>query len=257
MYLLQSHYLPMKINLVMAENKNSFVLYTDIIHTVNKLPDDKAGQLFKHLLCYVNDQNPKTKDLVIEVAFEPIKQSLKRDLKKYELILKKKSHAGKLSAEKRKADKKIIPKKTPIKGESDEINRIFAHWNSKQIIKHSKISSNITKEIKKALKTYSHNEIGEYIDRYSKVLNDNNYFFNYKWTLIEFLTRAKGISSFTNEGSKWSNYLQETKTNQYTHVKFQYPNSKMFTVTVNQYEDEIKEKIKDKQFVIKPTYFKK
>jgi hypothetical protein len=70
----------------MAENKKSFLLYCDVIHTTDKLSDEQAGKLFKHILAYVNDLNPETNDLLIEVAFEPIKQSLKRDLKKYEGI---------------------------------------------------------------------------------------------------------------------------------------------------------------------------
>lgn len=67
----------------MAKDKKSFLLYCDIIHTVTKMPDDKAGQLFKHILDYVNDLNPKTDDLIIQLTFEPIKQQLKRDLDKY------------------------------------------------------------------------------------------------------------------------------------------------------------------------------
>lgn len=68
----------------MAEDKNGFLLYKDLIKTVQKLPKDKAGELFMHILKYVNDENPETDDLLIEVAFEPVKQKLKRDLKKYE-----------------------------------------------------------------------------------------------------------------------------------------------------------------------------
>jgi len=67
----------------MAENKKGFVLYADLIHTVEKLPDEKAGELFKHILDYVNDKNPQTDDLIINISFEPIKQQLKRDLEKY------------------------------------------------------------------------------------------------------------------------------------------------------------------------------
>ncbi len=70
----------------MAKDKNSFLIYCDIIHTVEKLDDVQAGKLFKHLLKYVNDQNPIAEDIVTEIAFEPIKQSLKRDLQKYETI---------------------------------------------------------------------------------------------------------------------------------------------------------------------------
>lgn len=68
----------------MATDKKSFLLYCDLIHTVSKMPNEKAGELLKHILSYVNDQEPTTDDLIIQLTFEPIKQSLKRDLIKYE-----------------------------------------------------------------------------------------------------------------------------------------------------------------------------
>lgn len=68
----------------MAKDKKSFVLYCDLIHTVRKLPKEDAGELFIHILEYVNDLNPETDNPLVDIAFEPIKQSLKRDLKKYE-----------------------------------------------------------------------------------------------------------------------------------------------------------------------------
>jgi hypothetical protein len=68
----------------MAKDKTSFILYCDLLHTVEKLPDNKAGELFKHILRYVNDLDPATDDLLIEAVFEGIKQQLKRDLVKYE-----------------------------------------------------------------------------------------------------------------------------------------------------------------------------
>jgi len=80
----------------MAESKKSFLLYTDVLHTVKKLTDIQAGLLFKHILSYVNDENPVIDDFIIEIAFEPIKQSLKRDLKKYESIIEDRSKAGRL-----------------------------------------------------------------------------------------------------------------------------------------------------------------
>jgi len=80
----------------MAENKKSFILYCDIIHTIEKLNDDDAGKLFKHVLRYVNDLNPTTDHLITEIAFEPIKQQLKRDLVKYEKFVEKQVLNGKL-----------------------------------------------------------------------------------------------------------------------------------------------------------------
>jgi hypothetical protein len=85
----------------MADNKKSFLLYCDLIHTFKELTDAEAGKLIKHVLAYVNDENPKTDDRLLKIAFEPIKQSLKRDLKKYEDIREKKRAAGLASAEKR------------------------------------------------------------------------------------------------------------------------------------------------------------
>lgn len=70
----------------MAENKTSFLLYCDIIHTVKKMPKADAGELFVHILEYVNDLNPETSNMVVDLVFEPIKQQLKRDLTKYEGI---------------------------------------------------------------------------------------------------------------------------------------------------------------------------
>ena len=74
---------------MMAENKKAFMLYADLIHTVKKMKPAKAGELFVHILEYVNDENPVTDDILIQIAFEPIKQQLKRDLKKYETTCEK------------------------------------------------------------------------------------------------------------------------------------------------------------------------
>lgn len=79
----------------MAENKKSFVLYVDLIHTVEELTDTQAGRLLKHILRYVNDKNPQPPDKLTKVAFEPIKQQLKRDLVKWESERGNRSEAGK------------------------------------------------------------------------------------------------------------------------------------------------------------------
>ena len=85
----------------MATGKKSVVLYCDIIHMVEKLDNETAGELFKHYLRYVNDLNPTTINPIVDIAFEPIKQQLKRDLQKWEGIRVKRSEAGKASAKKR------------------------------------------------------------------------------------------------------------------------------------------------------------
>lgn len=89
----------------MAEDKSSFVLYADQRSIIDMLPNDKAGELFKYIFAYVNDENPTTDDPLIKLAFEPIKLQLKRDLKKWDNIRKKRSEAGKKSAEIRQQQK--------------------------------------------------------------------------------------------------------------------------------------------------------
>lgn len=115
----------------MAENKKSFVLYCDLIHTIEKMPDDKAGLLFKHLLRYVNDQNPIIDDLLIEIAFEPIKRQLKRDLESWEQELIKKGNGGALGNLKRwhlDLYNKVINKELSLqKAIEQSKNRIPSH----------------------------------------------------------------------------------------------------------------------------------
>lgn len=68
----------------MAEGKKSFTAYCDWKETFDSLPDEKAGQLIKHLFSYVNDENPETDDILIKAVFAQMKATLKRDLKKWE-----------------------------------------------------------------------------------------------------------------------------------------------------------------------------
>ena len=68
----------------MAEGKKSVLLYCDLIHTIEKMDNETAGLFFKHYLRYINDKNPKTDNLIVDISFESVKQNLKRDLQKWE-----------------------------------------------------------------------------------------------------------------------------------------------------------------------------
>lgn len=85
----------------MAEGKKSFILYADLIHTVKKMPLDKAGKLFVTVLEYVNDENPKVDDIIVDLVFEPIKRQLKRDLESFESVKEERSMSGKIGNLKR------------------------------------------------------------------------------------------------------------------------------------------------------------
>ena len=122
----------------MAENKKSFVLYTDSQGLVNQLPDDVAGRLFKHIYAYVNDENPITEELLLNIAFEPIKMQLKRDLTKWENQLEQRKQAGLKSAEVRKRNATKINERSI--SSTDNVN---VNVNVNDINKNSKANLEI------------------------------------------------------------------------------------------------------------------
>jgi hypothetical protein len=83
----------------MATGKKSFVLYSDMLQSIDHLTNEEKGILFNHLLEYVNDLEPILTDRLILTAWKPIELSLKRDLVKFKEVKAKRSNAGKLSAE--------------------------------------------------------------------------------------------------------------------------------------------------------------
>lgn len=84
-------------------------------------------------------------------------------------------------------------------------NNIYSHWNSKKIIVHKSLTKDIGKAIENALKKYSESEIVQAINTYSEIL-ESNFYFNYKWSLVDFLNRKNGISTFMEDGSNKANY---------------------------------------------------
>lgn len=96
----------------MADGKKSFVLYADLISVVEKLIEKDredgtniSGELFFHILEYVNDRHPKSDNFIVEMAFEPIRLQLKRDLQRYEQIRAKRAESGKLGGRPQKQEK--------------------------------------------------------------------------------------------------------------------------------------------------------
>lgn len=170
----------------MAKDKKSFILYCDIIHTIEKLPDLEAGLLLKHILRYVNDQNPTTDNAIVEIAFEPIKQQLKRDLLKFEDTKEKRSEAGKVGASKRwqsmaNDSKRIKPIAKMAVNDNDNVNvskdiyRAFGHLSINE------------SEVEKLLVDYSRYQIDEVLDAIQ------NYNGNKKYTSL-YLTAKKWLA---------------------------------------------------------------
>lgn len=88
----------------MADGKKSVLLYCDLIHTIEKMDNETAGLFFKHYLRYINDLNPVTDNLIVDITFESVKQSLKRDLCKWESRADNSRNNGKLGGRPKKEE---------------------------------------------------------------------------------------------------------------------------------------------------------
>ena len=168
----------------MAKDKNSFLIYCDIIHTVEKLDDLQAGKLFKHLLKYVNDQKPIAEDIVTEIAFEPIRQSLKRDLIKYESIRERNSENAKKRWNATASDR--IPKVPNDTKNADSVSDSDSVI-SKDIYRSFAHLSITNADVEKLLSKYSIDDIDEVLD------SIENFKGNKKYTSL-YLTASKWLS---------------------------------------------------------------
>ena len=129
--------------MLMAENKKSFIAYVDWGDTFDALPDDKAGQLIKHLFAYVNDKNPVTDDILINAVFTNIKLQLKRDLKKWENISTQRTEIGRIGGiksgearqSKTKQTKQLVKNRSKTKQNEHDTVIVTVNDNVKEDIK--------------------------------------------------------------------------------------------------------------------------
>lgn len=78
----------------MAEGKKTFIFYSDWINMVREMDNEDAGELLKHILRYVNDEKPETKNKFVKMAFGHMKPLIKSDLVKWQNIRAKRKEAG-------------------------------------------------------------------------------------------------------------------------------------------------------------------
>jgi hypothetical protein len=105
----------------MAKDKKKIIVYSDWIGTFESLSDEEAGKLIKHFFRYVNDLNP-TSDRLTELLFTPIKQTLKRDLEKWEVIQERNRENGKKGGRPKNPLGYFGLNKNPEKGDSVSVS---------------------------------------------------------------------------------------------------------------------------------------
>lgn len=153
-----------------------------------------------------------------------LKQILKRKVKKssngtflflavneenYKLLLSKNSTGQKCPTGWTKMSnrdgQKCPNKDISINNNINIINNIYIYWNEQKIIVHKELTNDLKRAIDQILKKFTEEEIIKAIQMYKEVL-ESKYYFNYKWSLKDFLTRKNGISTFMEDGSNYVNY---------------------------------------------------
>jgi hypothetical protein len=133
----------------MAEGKKGIIVYADWITTFEELTDEEAGQLIKHFFRYVNDHDPEPQNRLIKIAFEPIKQQLKRDLKHWEEIRESRSRNGKMGGRPKKESEQKQTEAKKANGFLEKQNKA-----KKAVIVNDNVNVNVNDnviEYKKAL----------------------------------------------------------------------------------------------------------
>jgi len=79
--------------------------------------------------------------------------------------------------------------------EEDVITLLFTWWNQQGIVVHQKLTDSMKRAIATALKEYDAPTIMRAMTQYAEITLGDEYFFNYKWTLRDFLKR--GLERFS------------------------------------------------------------
>lgn len=156
----------------MAENKKSFIAYGDWQTQLDLLSDDEAGRLFRHLLAYVNDENPEftNEERVLKMAFEPIRKQLVRDLESYNEVKKKRAEAGRIGGKKSAISRSKTEQNQPNEANAssvkpNEANASFAKKNeaNEAVNDNGNVNDNVIllKKETKGNSLFSDSEIGE------------------------------------------------------------------------------------------------
>lgn len=208
----------------MRANK-SITIYNDQQTLFNALSDTLAGKLIKAMLEYSNTEKTPELPEKLKYVFIPLQQQLERAGKTYESTCQK----NKENIEKRWKNStkyhRIRPNTTVYDGipldtkhtdtdkDTDNITSVFQHWNKQKIIAHAGLTKTMARTIALRLKEYTPEQLTLAITNYGRILADpGTYYFKYRWTLVEFLTR--GLDKFLDFKIAHSNFKRDSKTSE-------------------------------------------
>lgn len=195
----------------MAQGKKTFIFYSDWINMVREMPNEDAGALLKHVLSYVNDEEPNTDNLLVKMAFGHMKPMLKQDLDKWEKIREKRREAGKKGGQANAKQNEANAKQ--VQAVNVNVNDILLKKETKDILDFVKLLSFINQKTGRKFKTINKDIKRKYEarlkDGYTKqdilnaVINASNLQYHKdngcQHLTPEFFSRATTLDKYGNE----------------------------------------------------------
>ena len=194
-------------------NKKSFILYNDIYETVKLLSNEKSGKLFKIILSYVNDENPVIDDRLLKIAFEPIKQQLKRDLVVWKDKKNIRAEAGRKGglAKSSNAKQRLANLAVNVNANVSDTVSVKVNKDIYRQFYHLSINKN---EYLKLLRIYPKEQIDEVLDSIENFSGNKKYKSLYL-TAKNWLKRESQRQAFNNSDPLVENIKKQMKENAY------------------------------------------
>ena len=197
--------------------RESFVIYTKIKETVEKLSNEQKGQLFQAILDFETDKEPVFSDSAVELVFIPIRQDLERNNEKWEETRKKRSEAGRKGGAP-KGNKNALKQANQSKQASDCIAETIDITGVKVGLKNNKKQA---KQAKQAV--YVNDNVNVYVndseknitplspydfDKHSNISNYNNLKENCEEECVRYISIHPELDECV---SLWMKYKDERK----------------------------------------------
>lgn len=105
----------------------------------------------------------------------------------------------------------------------NKCRKLFDHWNRQEVITH-RTPSKFFPIIKSKLKEgYTYTELKEAISNYAEVLRNDRYYFSYRWSLYDFLSRKNGLDKFLTKNLPFQTFKKFQSNNSNNTTKDSYP----------------------------------